>query len=67
MGCKEVVNRLRAFGDGRVDDQVLSASSQENGEYVPFKGARIERLLMKLDFGRSVEGSDGDADFDDEY
>lgn len=51
---KSVVNRLRQLDHERVgSSKCLSAIAPGVGDFVPWKGGGVDRLLMKLDFGRT--------------
>lgn len=67
-GARAVVGRLRECGSG--DDyqrDFLASEGNEQGGWRAVNGARIERLLMKLEIGRGGdEGGGGDVDDDDE-
>jgi hypothetical protein len=55
---KAVVGRLRELDAAKVDtafggDEFVGVDEKQ--EYVPWRGPGVERLLMKLDFGRASE------------
>jgi len=53
---KSVVNRLRQLDHERIGAaRYFSSSVMESGGFEPWKGGGVDRLLMKLEFGRMVE------------
>jgi len=57
---KAVVGRLRELDAAKVDtafggDEFVGVDEKQ--EYVPWRGPGVERLLMKLDFGRASENN----------
>ena len=55
---KAVVGRLRELDTAKVDtafEEDAFVGADEKQEYVPWRGPGVERLLMKLDFGRASE------------
>lgn len=53
---KAVVNRLRQLDHERIGSaRYLDAGATENGGFEPWKGGGVDRLLMKLEFGRMTE------------
>lgn len=54
---KSVVNRLRQLDQERIGSERylnLRASAGEEGDFEVWKGGGVDRLLMKLEFGRMV-------------
>ncbi|KAK5165050.1 uncharacterized protein LTR77_009147 [Saxophila tyrrhenica] len=50
---RSVVNRLKQLDQERIGSgRYLSAMSMESGGFEPWKGGGVDRLLMKLEFGR---------------
>ncbi len=50
---KSVVNRLKQLDQERIrSGRYLSATGAESGGFEPWKGGGVDRLLMKLEFGR---------------
>ncbi|KAI9732304.1 MAG: hypothetical protein M1834_001511 [Cirrosporium novae-zelandiae] len=55
-GIKELVHRLREIDENRLGkDRGFDGAGKED-QYVPWKGAGIDRLLMKLDFSGEMVG-----------
>jgi hypothetical protein len=50
--CKDFIDRLRDLSGFDFDDYSVQGTSLDDSEFVPFHDARVERLLMKLDFSR---------------
>ncbi|CAK3876542.1 related to gamma-tubulin complex component GCP4 [Lecanosticta acicola] len=65
-GLKAVVNRLRQLDLQRIGSlRYLDVRPGEKGDFEVWKGGGgVDRLLMKLEFGRMVEGGMGTASFD---
>ena len=59
---RSVVNRLRQLDRERIGSlRYLQLPPGERGDFEPWKGGGVERLLMKLEFGRlTVTGKDVD-------
>ncbi|KXL43563.1 hypothetical protein M433DRAFT_192742 [Acidomyces richmondensis BFW] len=55
---KSVVSRLRQLDHERIGAaRYFNSSVVESGSFEPWKGGGVDRLLMKLEFGRMVERS----------
>jgi Gamma tubulin complex component N-terminal/Gamma tubulin complex component C-terminal len=52
-GSRAVVTRLREFGESGQSLLIPTEASSTTGGYQPVNGAKIERLLMKLETGRT--------------
>lgn len=66
---KSVVGRLRQLDQERIGSErylnLRAAAVGEEGEFEVWKGGGVDRLLMKLEFGRMVnESEDGNAEHD---
>ncbi|KAK3706913.1 hypothetical protein LTR37_012412 [Vermiconidia calcicola] len=53
---KSVVSRLRQLDQERIGSGRYLNASPGDSEFEPWKGGGVDRLLMKLEFGRMVEG-----------
>jgi hypothetical protein len=63
-GTRVVVERLRAI-DSEGGEAGVEEGGVEEGVFVPFRGAGVERLLMRIEGGRrGGEDADGDMDND---
>ncbi|KAF2143580.1 uncharacterized protein K452DRAFT_267755 [Aplosporella prunicola CBS 121167] len=64
---RALVGRLRER-DGEGDGGGVGAGGVGGGAYVPWRGAGVDRLLMKLDFGAGAgeEGEEGEGNEEDE-
>ncbi|TKA79344.1 hypothetical protein B0A49_01701 [Cryomyces minteri] len=62
-GMRDLVKRLRELDVERIGaERFVDGAAGEEGAYVPWRVGGVERLLMKLDFGRLADGEEG---FDD--
>jgi hypothetical protein len=52
---KSVVNRLRQLDQERIGSGRYLTVSTADSEFEPWKGGGVDRLLMKLEFGRMIE------------
>ena len=52
---KSVVNRLRQLDQERIGSGRYLGVSAGDSEFEPWKGGGVDRLLMKLEFGRMIE------------
>ena len=53
---RSVVSRLRQLDHERIGSaRYLDTGTVESGEFEPWKGGGLDRLLMKLEFGRTTE------------
>lgn len=52
---KSVVNRLRQLDQERIGSGRYLSTAASESEFEPWKGGGVDRLLMKLEFGRLVE------------
>jgi hypothetical protein len=60
-GTRAVVEKLRAIDSdtGDADDE---EDAREDATFVPYRGAGVERLLMRIEGGRKVDDDDDDDD-----
>ncbi|KAK4954277.1 hypothetical protein LTR10_007707 [Elasticomyces elasticus] len=55
---RSVINRLRVVDHERIGSgRYLEIQASESGGFEPWKGGGVDRLLMKLEFGRMPDGA----------
>ncbi|KAK5720753.1 hypothetical protein LTR15_006714 [Elasticomyces elasticus] len=55
---RSVINRLRQVDHERIGSgRYLEVQASESGGFEPWKGGGVDRLLMKLEFGRMPDGA----------